>query len=459
MSRPGRRTLALLLGALAISAAPGVPPARADDALSARFRFDRALRLYGQRRFDDALHELFLLQEVTDNPRVPFNIGLCYQQLGRDEEAYLAFAEYLASLEPGDPDDGQRARAEQALTQLEARVARVRVDSDPPGATVFVDRTAVGDFGTTPRLLAVPPGAHTVILELDGHRPAEAPVVAVAGEEVRLRVPLDRVTGQLSVASPTAGVTVRVRDLDAAVVAEGPAPLAADLPPGTYSVELDAPGHHRRNEVLAVAADETSRWSGSLEPEPVPTGRLSVTTTPPGARLRIDGELVGFAPIAHLAQPAGTRRLAVDLDGYRPWSTDIRLEPDAHRLVTVGLAPAGGSGPSPATLATGAAGASILVAGLGAGVAAIDNRNDYEALRGDSTGSLSPLESSRLASLADRGDRLRISAGVLIAAGAVALVTALVLWWVEDARGERESSGAVAPWPSEAAAGDAGSVD
>ncbi|MCB9673691.1 MAG: serine/threonine protein kinase [Alphaproteobacteria bacterium] len=64
-----------------------------------------------------------------------------------------------------------------------ARPARVRIESDPPGATVLVDGTAVG---TAPVTWAGTPGQTvSVRLELAGHRAAEGPVtVGEAGSTV-----------------------------------------------------------------------------------------------------------------------------------------------------------------------------------------------------------------------------------------------------------------------------------
>jgi hypothetical protein len=178
--------LVILVGAAACAVWIAPVPARADDATVARFRYERAQEFYRQRRFVEALEEFFLLQRVSPNPRISYNIALCFAQLGNENEAFLAYAGYLAGLPREDDDEGRRAQAEAAMSALAPRVAQLRVDSDPPGASIYVDRVELGSFGTTPRLLAVTPGVRAVRLELPGHEPKEVHVEARAGAEARV---------------------------------------------------------------------------------------------------------------------------------------------------------------------------------------------------------------------------------------------------------------------------------
>src|SRR5688572_7342148 len=118
--------------AIVTSAAPRV--ASADDAAQARFHDDLARSAYAAGRYEQALREFFLEQRIAPNPRVAFNIALCFQQLRRHDDAFLAFTEYL---EGGEDDAARREAAERAIRELSPRVARVRVETEPPGARIF----------------------------------------------------------------------------------------------------------------------------------------------------------------------------------------------------------------------------------------------------------------------------------------------------------------------------------
>src|SRR5262245_39767440 len=64
-----------------------------------------------------------------------------------------------------------------AVAQSHPRLAGgkypVKVDSAPPGATVYIDRKELGPVGVTPWTAKLAKGDYTIILELDGYQPAQ----------------------------------------------------------------------------------------------------------------------------------------------------------------------------------------------------------------------------------------------------------------------------------------------
>src|SRR5688572_17227335 len=150
-----------------------VGPAGADssaDEADARFR--RGAELYRQRRYDEALLEFFTSNRLAPNRNVVFNIARSLEALGRYDEAYRYYSDFLAAGPP--PEDRQAAEAR--LAELAPRVALVEVRSVPPGATVYVDRKDLGGRGETPLVIALPPGPHQLLLERAGHEAAQRPV-------------------------------------------------------------------------------------------------------------------------------------------------------------------------------------------------------------------------------------------------------------------------------------------
>jgi serine/threonine-protein kinase len=79
-----------------------------------------------------------------------------------------------------------------------------------------------------------------------------------------------------------------------------------------------------RNETRRPAAPpRTPAPSAPIVAAPTPApGALFINATPWG-QLYIDGQLVGNTPKAGLAIAAGTRRLRIERDGYRPWERTI----------------------------------------------------------------------------------------------------------------------------------------
>src|SRR6266850_101106 len=123
----------ILLAALAI-AAPALADSVADEA---DFRFRRAAALYRAGRIEEALGEFLASNRLVKNHNVAFNIARSFEQLKRVNEAYRWYVEILA--EPGLSDEDRNAVGE-ALKRLGNSLALVRVESEPQGATVYIDR-------------------------------------------------------------------------------------------------------------------------------------------------------------------------------------------------------------------------------------------------------------------------------------------------------------------------------
>src|SRR5262245_45801604 len=114
----------------------GIPQARADStADEADARFLRANQLFKAARYDEALVEFLTSNRLVRNHNVIFNIARTYEALGRFEEAYRYYAEYIRE----EPNREERAAAQRRLRVIEPQVALISIESDPPGATVYLE--------------------------------------------------------------------------------------------------------------------------------------------------------------------------------------------------------------------------------------------------------------------------------------------------------------------------------
>lgn len=420
--------LRLALFALVLSLAPA--RALADDAAQARFHDGLARDHYAARRYEAALREFFLEQRVAPNPRIVFNIALCFEQLHRDEEAYAFFREYLGS----EDEDAERNRyADAALGRIEPRIARVTVTSDPPGARIFVDRRELGEYGTTPATIAVPAGRPTLFVELEGFEAVSREVATVVGQETEATFALQRILGELAVelGSAVEGAAATVRGDDGRPVAEGPLPLRASLSPGRYEVEVVAEGHAPFRALRSVAPREATTLRATLEPLPVPSGLITVTSNVEGALVRVDGDGAGFTPLS-LSVPEGEHNIEVlgdsDLD---PWGERIRIDANERAWVTVTLQPPVIRRRSDLTWVAGLAGVTLAIAGTVVAVGALSTRLQYD----------DEIEAGRPAfDLYDLGHSLNLIADALFVSGGLLIGTAALLYVATDASENRRST-------------------
>src|SRR5205814_284213 len=122
------------------------------------------------------------------------NIARSFELLKRYNEAYRWYSDILAE-ENVSADD--RKAVQVALKQLEPSLALLRVESDPPGATVYIDRKDLGARGQTPVTLALPAGKATVMAELAGYRPASSKVDVAVGKTHLVSLEPERIWGAL----------------------------------------------------------------------------------------------------------------------------------------------------------------------------------------------------------------------------------------------------------------------
>jgi len=120
---------------------------------------------------------------------------------------------------------------------------------------------------------------------------------------------------------------------------------------GPDAAELTAVAALQRTKVslahaiyLALRADETvpegprgraERQVAALSGQ---GGQLELAVTPPGARISVDGEDLGPAPLlGPVLAMAGPHRIAIRADGFSPWQQTVRFSKGKMPAVTVAL--------------------------------------------------------------------------------------------------------------------------
>ncbi len=408
--------------------------ALADDAEEARFHDELGRQHYEAHRFEQALREFFEVARLAPSPRATFNIAVCFDLLHREDDAYLFFREYLQS---DDTDPERRAFATAAAARLEGRVARVAVTSDPPGALIYVDQRDHGSYGTTPRVLALPPGEHVVTLERDGYRSVTVSVSAAQGREVPATGTLARITGTLHVDAAPGGSVV-VREPGAATQVEGSAPLHASLPPGLYEVEVRQDGFHSFTAVARVTAEARTDVRVALEALPPPTGDLTITSSAAGAVIQLDGEPTGFAPTLLTGLSLGEHRVRLEHPGLSPYEGTVTIEENARGWLTVTLEEPARVDRSPLTWAVGALGVGCFVAAAVTGGFAVWTHDRFLFAQSEIQ-QMRNYAGPTPAALRDQGLQYDVATDALLATGLVSLVVATILYFVTEYTDSHES--------------------
>lgn len=324
------RLSSLLAAALvfAASTAHAQRDARLDLAAEADLHFERGVERQQRGDCAGALEHYLLSNRLAYNKNVVFNIAACFEELGRYDQAYRYYADYAAE----ELEEADRQAAEQALARIRRRVALIRIDSDPPGATIYLNREDLGARGQTPRTLAVEPGGYRVILQREGYEEAAMEVTASRGVERTVELSLTPILATVQLVGGPAGAEVRVDDPESDPV--GTVPGAVEIVPGAHTLIVSADGHQTARIEVDVAARETVRRSIELDLE---TGTVLVDVQERGALIELDGNAVGFTPAVLDDVPAGTHTVRISRSGFRAFEETVEVAPNQQTSVDVRL--------------------------------------------------------------------------------------------------------------------------
>lgn len=403
-----RSVVMVLVAALCALAAPRA--VRADVASEAALQFELGQELYRQRRYAEALERFVASNRLVPNPGVMFNIAQTYQLLRRPREAYNWYETYLQQ----ELSETDRREATVARDRLLRRVAVVEVETEPAGASLYVGRRDLGSVGTSPRRIAVEPGTVTIIAELDGHHPADQRIDAARAEVVPARLSLRPLTGTVEVTSRPSGATVRVDDEVA-----GTTPVSLVLPVGRHRVEVRRDGFVPSTREPRVEVDQVHRLDVTLERAASEIAVLTVSGSPAGATVVLDGEEVGQLPLTLGDLEPGSRTLRVELEGHEGWETEIALEPGGATRVDARLV---GEGAGSMSWRYGVYGAGVgaLLGGVITGALALRARSSFFDADDPSRADL------------DRQRRLGRTTDVLLGLGLVSVGVTLTFDFVRD---------------------------
>jgi len=67
------------------------------------------------------------------------------------------------------------------------------------------------------------------------------------------------------------------------------------------------------------------------------SGSLSVDSLPTGAKVFVDGKLAGTTPVVLPQVAAGEHVVRIEQDGYRRWSSSVRIVSGERNRVTASL--------------------------------------------------------------------------------------------------------------------------
>ena len=188
------------------------------------------------------------------------------------------------------------------------------------------------------------PAPNAPVAPIDAPVAPNAPVASASAPPESAELRRDRPDapsgrGRLLVRSSPADADVLVNGKP-----RGKTPLALrDLALGSYTIRVARDGYAADERTLRltaqrpVATTTINLRSAATTTNNRAPGSLNVRSRPAGARVYVNGRLAGATPIAIPDLPAGPATVRIEMDGYRLWTTKVRVSAGEQTRVAASL--------------------------------------------------------------------------------------------------------------------------
>ncbi len=229
-----------------------------------RARMKAGRDAYGKGDYEGAIEEFKAAFDIKASQAALFNIAKSYEKMGRYEEAIDHYTQYLDL----DPNASDRADVENTIKRLKrsikSRFQELSIASDPPGADIYVDDRNSGIQGQTNFRLKLPPGPHTVFLDLNGYEPVKRAFVMPDDKPLALDFKMKELenVGHVLINVDRPGARIFI---DGAIVGLSPYTQKKALEAGPHQITVELAGHDRYSQNFTVERDQTLTLEANLK--------------------------------------------------------------------------------------------------------------------------------------------------------------------------------------------------
>jgi hypothetical protein len=310
---------------------PPPPDVRSQLADPARHAWDAAKQLADANDYKGALVEFQRAYDLSQNPRVLYNVGVVEKLLTHYARAVAAWERELNDAN-GKLAPNEIAELKNAIAIVQQFVTTIDVTANESDATLFIDDYAVGK---TPFAgpVKIDVGKHTLKLTKAGFVDAVQQVDVASGQKTPVTFTIDpqNKTALVSVTvggAPSATVFVDGKDM-------GPAPFKGELPADRHTIEARAPGFVTVGQTVDVLYHQPMSLVLTLSQERH-EGRLKVIA-PDGAEIAVDQKKVGIGSWEGVVSTTGGHQIVVTRAGSQTYSTEVMVADDQTREVNAVL--------------------------------------------------------------------------------------------------------------------------
>ncbi|MGE5112956.1 MAG: protein kinase domain-containing protein [Acidobacteriaceae bacterium] len=262
-----------------------------------------------------------------------------------------------AATTPAPPETANNGAATAARKgKAKATTGDLQIVSEPAGAHVDVDGQTRPEWVTPFVAEKLTPGKHNITISMANFATEKRAADVVAGKKGSLDVKLTTTVGTVKIASTPSGADILLNGKPTGQKT----PATLSLPPGNHVLRLHHDGYQDAAENVTVVLGQAQSISGKLTATSAPEtsaaenkapaaqpskegnpfakigrffrggsseqGTLAIKTTPPGAKVRLNGDDASSVTPVTIQTKVGKYKVQIELDGYQPVEREITVE-------------------------------------------------------------------------------------------------------------------------------------
>jgi hypothetical protein len=273
-------------------------------------------KMMAEGAFEEALKSYDEAMALNTDPALDLSRGDALLKLRRYEESRASYQRYLEA----SKNNKRKNEVKKALGDID-RILKTFLDcqSEPRGATIYLNSRVDGEVGLTPLNFNIPPGTHRIIFVKQGFETKTETIIINEGEKATLRTQLEMEPFLIEASTTPSKAQIFIDGQP-----KGESPASLELREGSHQLEFRLAGFQMFSTKVEGKAGERTQLTHNFIENP---SQLLVTAAPGvEGTVEVTGREAKGKIGEPLVLPPGKYNVVAKVLGYKDYATTVTIE-------------------------------------------------------------------------------------------------------------------------------------